>query len=436
MQPTTSFAAFLAASMAVVDVASAFPSIPPRVPVPLSATTAGTTSLKQVRNLKHNRKYGPVDRQKAYLKFGASIPQDLSDAVSRIRNKILSEIQGVRLPNLPIKDKRATGSAAATPEEYDVEYLTPVQIGTPPQTLNLDLDTGSADLWVYSSATPPSDVNGQEVYNPSKSNTSSKVQGSTWDISYGDGSSSSGHVYYDNVTVGGLSVYPMAVEAADDVSAEFTADSDIDGLLGLAFGKLNTVSPKKEKTFFEAARATLDKYVFTADLKAGEPGTYNFGFIDETAYTGEIEYVPVDSSQGFWTFNTTGYQVGSNAYTSAPITGIADTGTTLMLLPKDVVDAYYDAIKTSSYDRVNGGYVFPCDTDLPDFSFGVGKATVTVPGSYINYAPVDSANSSCYGGIQDDSGIGFAIFGDVALKASFVVFDGENEQLGWANKKL
>lgn len=165
-------------------------------------------------------------------------------------------------------------------------------------------------------------------------------------------------------------------------------------------------------------------------------GTYNFGFIDETAYTGDIEYIPVDSSQGFWTFNTTGYQVGSNAYTTDSISGIADTGTTLMLLPTDVVNAYYDAVKTSSFDRVNGGYVFPCDTDLPDFSFGVGKATVTVPGSYINYAPVDSANSSCYGGIQDDSGIGFAIFGDVALKAAFVVFDGENEQLGWASKKL
>lgn len=435
MQPTTSFAAFLAATMAVVDVATAFPTIPPRIPVPISATTA---SLKQVRNVKYkgNSKTGPIALTKAYLKYGAAVPQDLSDAVSRIRNKVMSELQGVRLPKFPIKDKRATGSAVATPEEWDVEYLTPVQIGTPPQTLNLDFDTGSSDLWVYSSATPASDVNGQEVYSPGASNTSAKLQGLTWDIKYGDGSSSSGDVYYDNVTIGGLSVYPMAVEAATDVSAEFTADTDIDGLLGLAFGKLNTVRPKKQKTFFEAARPQLDKYVFTADLKAGAPGTYNFGFIDETAYTGEIEYIPIDSSAGFWTFNTTGYQVGSNAYTTDAITGIADTGTTLMLLPTDVVNAYYNAINTSSYDRVNGGYVFPCDTDLPDFSFGVGKATITVPGSYINYAPVDSANSSCYGGIQDDTGIGFAIFGDVALKAAFVVFDGENEQLGWANKQL
>lgn len=271
MQPTTSFAAFLAATMAVVDVATAFPTIPPRVPVPISATASGTASMKQVRNQRYTGKsgLGALRLQKAYLKFGAAVPDELTSAVSRIRNKIMSELQGVRLPSLPIKE-RATGSAPATPEEYDVEYLTPVQIGSPPQTLMLDFDTGSADLWVYSSATPASDVNGQQVYNPGASNTSSKVQGSTWDISYGDGSSSSGDVYYDNVTVGGLSVYPMAVEAATDVSAEFTADEDIDGLLGLAFSKLNTVSPKKQKTFFEAARATLDKYLFTADLKAGE----------------------------------------------------------------------------------------------------------------------------------------------------------------------
>ena len=39
-----------------------------------------------------------------------------------------------------------TGSATTTPEVNDQEYLTPVQIGTPAQTLNLDFDTGSSDL--------------------------------------------------------------------------------------------------------------------------------------------------------------------------------------------------------------------------------------------------------------------------------------------------
>lgn len=31
-------------------------------------------------------------------------------------------------------------------EQDDREWLCPVKIGTPPQTVNLDLDTGSADL--------------------------------------------------------------------------------------------------------------------------------------------------------------------------------------------------------------------------------------------------------------------------------------------------
>lgn len=41
----------------------------------------------------------------------------------------------------------SSGSATATPSDsYDSEYLVPVSVGG--QTLNLDFDTGSADLYV------------------------------------------------------------------------------------------------------------------------------------------------------------------------------------------------------------------------------------------------------------------------------------------------
>lgn len=45
-----------------------------------------------------------------------------------------------------IKDAASQGSAVATPEQYDLAYLTPVKVGK--FTLNLDIDTGSADLYV------------------------------------------------------------------------------------------------------------------------------------------------------------------------------------------------------------------------------------------------------------------------------------------------
>lgn len=118
------------------------------------------------------------------------------------------------------------------------------------------------------------------------------------------------------------------------------------------------------------------------------------------------------------------------------MTGIADTGTTLLLLPKSVVSAYYREVQGAQYDSDQGGYIFPCSPTPPDFVFGVNKGIVTVPGDMVSYAPVDTANQNCFGGIQRDTGIGFSIFGDVALKTSFVVFDAGDLQLGWAPKNL
>ena len=43
-----------------------------------------------------------------------------------------------------VLNKRQDGSVVATPAAQDVQYLCPVSIGG--QTLNLDFDTGSADL--------------------------------------------------------------------------------------------------------------------------------------------------------------------------------------------------------------------------------------------------------------------------------------------------
>jgi hypothetical protein len=66
---------------------------------------------------------------KAYLKYGIEPPAEIQAAVRHFDNLV---------------DTGPSTSVEATPMRGDIEYLLKVGIGN--QTLNLDLDTGSADL--------------------------------------------------------------------------------------------------------------------------------------------------------------------------------------------------------------------------------------------------------------------------------------------------
>ncbi|KAF2143407.1 uncharacterized protein K452DRAFT_225302 [Aplosporella prunicola CBS 121167] len=348
---------------------------------------------------------------KTYQKYGAQAPSDVQSAAAA----------------------STTGTVNASPEDqYDSLYLCPVDIGG--STLQLDFDTGSADLWVFSNKMASSEQTGHEVYKPGDS--AKELSGASWDISYGDGSGASGVVYADKVVVGGVTATSQAVEAATSVSRSFTQDVDDDGLLGLAFSSINTVSPEPQKTFFDSVKGQLAKALFAVTLRRGEAGTYDFGFIDESKYEGEIVYSDVSTANGFWEFTPSGYAVGADGETvEASIKAIADTGTTLLYLPEDVVTAYYEKVEGASYDSLQGGYVYPCDNDLPDFTLVIAGQKRTVPGAYVKYAPVSLGQ--CFGGIQPNTGIGFSIVGDTFLKAMYVVFDQSTSQprLGWAQQK-
>ncbi|KAI1138214.1 eukaryotic aspartyl protease [Hypoxylon sp. FL0543] len=410
----------------------------------LEITTLGgmTFKIHQVPNKKYygqRKGRGAMAIARAYSKYGASVSDDLLATIEEILEE-LGLLGNTGAGNNTTDDPQ--GEVAATPQMFDTEYLCPVEIGTPPQTLNLDFDTGSSDLWVFSSETPANEVMGQTAWDISQSSTAMLLMGSTWSISYGDGSSSSGDVYLDTVSIGGVTVENQAVESARNVSLSFTQRPDTDGLVGLAFGSINTVQPNPQKTFFENALPNLASPLFTANLKKAEPGNYNFGFIDQSEFTGQIEFVPVNTSSGFWEFTADGYQVANSAAVSAPHQAIADTGTTLLLLPQEITDAYYSQVQGAVNDvQRSGGYIFPCSATLPDYTAIIGSHQAVIPGDFINFAPVDGDTfetaTTCFGGIQAaPAGFPLAIYGDVFLKAQFVVFHGGNQQLGLANKPL
>ncbi|TWU70621.1 Type I transmembrane sorting receptor [Metarhizium rileyi] len=110
-----------------------------------------------------------------------------------------------------------------------------------------------------------------------------------------------------SITYGDWSRFRGAVEATEEVSSQFSQDAASSGLLGLAFSSLNTV---------------------------------------QTTH-----------GEDFWAFTSTGYVVGSGSLTRTSIYGLADTGTTLLLLPDSIVEAS------------QGGYTFCYSVNLPSFFF-------------------------------------------------------------------
>ncbi|KAK6007624.1 hypothetical protein QM012_004438 [Aureobasidium pullulans] len=325
-----------------------------------------------------------------------------------------------------------TGEVAATPADNGAEYLSPVTIGG--QKLNLNFDTGSSDLWVFSTALTSAEIGQHSAFNPSKSSTYKELDGYSFSLSYGDGSGAAGVVGTDTVDIGGATVTRQAIELATSVSSAFVSDADSDGLVGLAFSTLNSVSPTPQKTFFDNIMSELAQPVFTASLDLDGSGTYEFGTIDSSKFTGDLEFTPVNAASGFWQFDSSCYSIGGKTYNRTNATpAIADTGTSLLLLDPEVVQAYYSQVPSANYDSTVGGYTYDCSENLPDFAVAVGdNYMANIPGSGITFSPVDS--KTCFGGIQSNSGSDVQIFGDALLKHHFVVFHGESNLLGMAAK--
>lgn len=99
---------------------------------PTERAASGSFSIPAVHNVNHVRN-GTAAMLKAYKKFNLK-----PSAEQKLSNAFWNE--------LSLSRKRQDGSATASPDPDNVEYLVPVTVGG--QTLNLDFDTGSADLFV------------------------------------------------------------------------------------------------------------------------------------------------------------------------------------------------------------------------------------------------------------------------------------------------
>ncbi|OHE90797.1 eukaryotic aspartyl protease [Colletotrichum orchidophilum] len=394
--------------------------------------------IPRVPNENFNGHNGPRQLIKAYRKFSMPIPQGLQDAMDAMaaQNPEPVKAESFKSHAAGVKNQSAaagqpgTGLVTATPIRNDVEYVSPIKIGG--QEVNVDFDSGSSDLWVFTSMLDTSSQTGHQLYDPTKSTNAKMLSGQQFSIRYGDGSGAQGVVGTDVVDIGGAVVQEQAIEMATAVSQQFVQDTANNGLLGLAFSKLNTVKPTAQKTFFDNVMPSLAEPVFTADLRKKTVGAYEFGRIDNTKFTGQMAWIPINTTTGFWQFSSEKFQVAGGEVQQGTAGGqaIADTGTTLILANPTMVQAYYQQVQGAKQDQQVGGVTFPCNAQLPDLMMDIGGVYMArVKGADINFAQVDA--QTCFGGLQATTSK-LQIYGDILFKSQFVAFNGGNMSLGMA----
>ncbi|OCH88252.1 acid protease [Obba rivulosa] len=343
-----------------------------------------------------------------------------------------SDAAGALLP-VPV-----TGSAASMSLNdfisgtLDVLYYGPLYFGSPAQELSVDIDTGSADLWV------PVNCPGcnSPQFDPFKSSTYHDT-GKRFSIAYGSGTVS-GKLAQDVVSLGGLSVPQQTFGAIRTASEEFASEPN-SGLLGLAFG---SIARSHSSTFFEnlMEQKKVALSVFSVHLQRHqETGSeVCFGCYDTTKAIGPVTWNPV-VSRTYWSIAMDGLSSGSldsADFVSTNLTAAVDTGTTLIYIPDDIAAQFYNQIPgAQSYPQYGPGfYTFPCSSQLT-ISFSFSNQTYPISMSDFNLGRTDADSNDCVGGVLG-IGDGFppnlAIIGDEFLKSWYSVYDYAGSRVGFA----
>lgn len=303
-----------------------------------------------------------------------------------------------------------------------------VDIGTPSQRFLLEVDTGSPLTWVFSTEMPKREHHSHRLFDPSKS---SSFQGSSKDfkLPYQDDSFVEGSWAWDLVKIDSLTLPNTAIGVAKNVSSLYIKGT-MDGILGLTLKSdvLNSILDNE----------SLKQHIFTLRLTRDGPGELTLGSVDTRYASSNINYVPLSSDvwKG-WKFPTNGIKVQGRfvpRYITPIKEAVIDSGTALLYLHPTVVQAVYDLIPGSKFDKEQEGYVVPVGSIYPSLTFLIGGQEYQIPSrpadktytidKKINFGEVQST-------AEDDTS---EYYGAEFLKYVLAVHDFGNKTIGFAKR--
>lgn len=391
----------------------------------------------------------PIVRREEFEKRDLS-PEEWANLAGRIKNKFAPSTGSSR---------RSLVTVSTTNQQADTSYFGSIQVGTPPKSYNVVLDTGSADLWLSSSScTRCATQTTGELFTPSDSSTFQTVQGNL-DVTYGSGQAV-GTLGSDTVSFGGFQVGGQVFGVATQVTNSFLT-GNLSGLMGLGFQNLASTgalpwwiaassSWTKPQMSFYLTRFRNVQGATNADEPGGQ---FTMGGTNSSLYDGDINFVSLVKAQ-YWTVPLSGLGVSSGStieLSGSTANAAIDTGTTLIGGPSSVLDEFYaqipGAARGSTVDSsLQDYYVIPCDANVqPTLTFG--GQTYTMTASDLIGGTV--SNSYCLGafftldlssGSSDPipgatSQVPTWVIGSAFLKNVYTVFQSDPAAVGFANLK-
>ncbi|PNY27202.1 aspartic-type endopeptidase opsB [Tolypocladium capitatum] len=371
-------------------------------------------------------------------------------------------------------------------------YFAELGIGTPPQNLVFQLDTGSSDTWANSLHADLCGAWCLQTLDPNSSSTFKTVDRGGFDVTYLDRTHMLGDYFNDSVTITGKEVKNQKLGLALQTTRET-------GIMGLGFSN-NVAAREPYATIIDnmVSQGIIEAPVFSLYLVYNLPsssvtriifsagpeltmhalpqndvdaksGTILFGGVDSQKYYGSlttISFLNVTQSHSktstSYTIHLDGVDVDGVGLRSLDAGAILDSGSTVTLFPGGLARDIYkrfgvETIPILSIPLIDCAYRGGKGKGIT-FKFRFNGKTIIVP---VDEMVLNIFNDDTQVGFQNSKyanqfkgwdnvcvfGIGstddydiksdkFVLLGDSFLRSAYVVYDMANKQIGIAQANI
>lgn len=325
-------------------------------------------------------------------------------------------------------------------------YYADVSLGTPGQNFRLHINTGASDMWVNTANSTLCSTNNNcgnsGTYSANRSSTYKYVNGA-FNISYTDGEGAAGDHATDTLSIGGQVIRDMQFGIAYTSTAR-------DALLGIGYAANEVqvasfgLAPYENlpQRLVKDGKINSNAYSLWLNDLAASSGTILFGGVDTAKYTGRLQSIPIIPTQGVYReFNIALTAVGQNGtydlMNNRNIAALLESGTSLTYLPENITTTLFQRLN-ARYSSSNGAAIVNCT--LPsqagtiDFSFS--GVNISVPLQQLVIPAGESRGQPvCILGIAPVQGNNVVTLGDSFLRAAYVVYDLDNNEISLAQTK-